>query len=93
MHTLWNNKPLDRVDLQERCLNIAKKLEEIEGWPYPEFSEKTKFNQFIDKMLAEKFIIKVPENKLQASRITKKVKKDYTNFFNTQFINLIEELN
>ena len=93
MHTLWNNKPLDRVDLQERCLNIAKKLEEIEGWPYPEFSEKAKFNQFIDKMLAEKFIIKVPENKLQASRITKKVQKDYTNHFNTQFINLIEELN
>jgi hypothetical protein len=44
-------------------------------------------------MLAEKFIIKVPENKLQASRITKKVQKDYTNHFNTQFINLIEELN
>ena len=92
MHALWNNSPLSREVLQDQCLGVSKKLEEIEGWPYPEFSDKNKFNQFIDKMLAEKFIKENSENKLFASRITNKVKGDYLNFFNAEFIDLIEQL-
>ncbi|MDC0169418.1 hypothetical protein OAI42_00895, partial [bacterium] len=70
-----------------------KKLETIEGWPYPEFSDKNKFDQFIDKLLLDKLVKEDGDLNLQAARITKRVKKDYLNFFNQQFINHINEMN
>jgi len=93
MFTLWNHPGIQRNALQERCVEIAKKLESVEGWPYPEFSDKSKFDQFIDKMLMEKFVKEGPNKELNTSRITQKARKDYSNFFNRQFLDLIEELN
>jgi len=52
-----------------------------------------KFDQFIDKLLIDKLVKEDKELNLQPARITQKVKKDYLNFFNQQFINLINEMN
>ena len=93
LNTLWEHPSIKREELKKLCTNIAKRLELVEGWPYPEFSDKNKFDQFIDKLLLDK-LVKEDENlDLQAARITKRVKKDYLNFFNQQFINLINEMN
>jgi glycerol-3-phosphate O-acyltransferase len=92
LNTLWEHPSVKREELKELCTNIAKKLESVEGWPYPEFSDKTKFDAFIDKLLLDKLVKEDTELHLQAARITKRVKKDYLNFFNQQFINLINEI-
>jgi glycerol-3-phosphate O-acyltransferase len=92
LNTLWEHPSVKREELKELCTNIAKKLESVEGWPYPEFSDKTKFDAFIDKLLLDKLVKEDKELHLQAARITKRVKKDYLNFFNQQFINLINEI-
>jgi len=92
LNTLWEHPSVKREELKELCTNIAKKLESVEGWPYPEFSDKLKFDAFIDKLLLDKLVKEDEELHLQAARITKRVKKDYLNFFNQQFINLINEI-
>tara|TARA_B100001146_G_scaffold87309_1_gene77451 strand:+ start:128 stop:2551 length:2424 start_codon:yes stop_codon:yes gene_type:complete len=93
LNTLWEHPSIKREELKKLCTNIAKKLESFEGWPYPEFSDKTKFDQFIDKLLLDKLVKEDEDLNLQAARITKRVKKDYLNFFNQQFINLINQMN
>ena len=93
LNTLWEHPSIQREELKKLCTNIAKKLETIEGWPYPEFSDKNKFDQFIDKLLLDKLVKEDGDLNLQAARITKRVKKDYLNFFNQQFINHINEMN
>ncbi len=45
------------------------------------------------KLLLDKLVKEDKNLNLQAARITKRVKKDYLNFFNQQFINLINEMN
>ena len=57
------------------------------------YSDKNKFDEFIDKLLLDKLVKEDGDLNLQAARITKRVKKDYLNFFNQQFINLINEMN
>ena len=93
LNTLWENPSIKREELKELCTNIAKRLELVEGWPYPEFSDRSKFDQFIEKLLLDKLVKEDKNLNLQAARITKRVKKDYLNFFNQQFINLINEMN
>lgn len=93
LNTLWEHPSIKREELKELCTNIAKRLESVEGWPYPEFSDKNKFDQFIEKLLLDKLVKEDKNLNLQAARITKRVKKDYLNFFNQQFINLINEMN
>jgi glycerol-3-phosphate O-acyltransferase len=93
LNTLWEHPSIKREELKKLCTNIAKKLESFEGWPYPEFSDKTKFDQFIDKLVLDKLVKEDEDLNLQAARITKRVKKDYLNFFNQKFINLINQMN
>ena len=93
LNTLWEHPSIKREELKKLCTKIAKKLEVVEGWPYPEFSDLHKFDQFIDKLLIDKLVKEDKELNLQPARITQKVKKDYLNFFNQQFINLINEMN
>jgi glycerol-3-phosphate O-acyltransferase len=92
LSSLWERPSIQREELKKLCTNIARKLEAIEGWSYPEFSDKNKFDQFIDQLLLDKLVKEDGDLNLQASRITKRVKKDYLNFFNQQFINHINEM-
>ena len=43
MSVLWKKKNISKDKLQADCDLIANELERLEGWPYPEFSDKTKF--------------------------------------------------
>lgn len=90
MQVLWSNDLIKKDKLKEVCIGIAINLEKIESWPYPEFSDKTKFDQFLDKMLKEKLIKQNEEGYLKASKITQKVKKDFLNFFDKRFIENIK---
>jgi len=90
MHTLWSNPLMNEGNLKKHCFNIAKHLEKIEGWPYPEFSDKTKFDQFLDKMLKERFIRQGEGGVLKVARITERVRQDYTNFFDEEFLECIQ---
>jgi len=90
MQVLWSNDLIKKDKLKEVCIGIAINLEKSEGWSYPEFSDKTKFDQFLDKMLKEKLIRQNEEGYLKASKITQKVKKDFLNFFDKRFIENIK---
>ena len=69
---------------------LAEDLEKIEGWPYPEFSDKAKFNNFVYMMKQTKFFKEDSEGKLSASKITKKAQNLYEQFFDKDFLELIE---
>ena len=77
MSTLWKEEGTDVVELQQRCVVIANKLQQIEGWLYTEFSDASKFEVFINKLLEDRYIKENARNKLTASRITKKVQKEF----------------
>jgi glycerol-3-phosphate O-acyltransferase len=89
MNSLWSDSLLKKKELKDRCIKIAKRLEEVEGWPYPEFSDKTKFDAFLDKMIRERLIKVDKEGKLKPSKITERVKRDYSIFFDKDFISKI----
>ena len=92
MSTLWRGET-DILELQDRCETIADKLQEIEGWLYTEFSDASKFKSFITKLLDDRYIKENTNNKLSASRITKRVQKEFQQFFNQEFMNEVNRLN
>ena len=92
MSTLWKEET-DILELQDRCEAIANKLQEIEGWLYTEFSDASKFKSFITKLLDDRYIKENTNNKLSASRITKRVQKEFQQFFNLEFMNEVNRLN
>ena len=92
MSTLWREET-DILELQDRCEAIANKLQEIEGWLYTEFSDASKFKSFITKLLDDRYIKENTNNKLSASRITKRVQKEFQQFFNQEFMNEVNRLN
>jgi len=92
MSTLWKEET-DILELQDRCEAIANKLQEIEGWLYTEFSDASKFKSFITKLLDDRYIKENTNNKLSASRITKRVQKEFQQFFNKEFMNEVNRLN
>ena len=92
MSTLWKEET-DILELQDRCEAIANKLQEIEGWLYTEFSDASKFKSFITKLLDDRYIKENTNNKLSASRITKRVQKEFQQFFNQEFMNEVNRLN
>ena len=92
MSTLWREET-DILELQDRCEEIANKLQEIEGWLYTEFSDASKFKSFITKLLDDRYIKENTNNKLSASRITKRVQKEFQQFFNQEFMNEVNRLN
>ena len=93
MSILWNEERMKADELQSRCIAIANKLQEIEGWIYTEFSDHTKFKIFIDNLLEDKYIKENSGNKLSASRITKRVQNDFEKFFNKDFMREVNQLN
>ena len=92
MSTLWREET-DILELQDRCEAIANKLQEIEGWLYTEFSDASKFKSFITKLLDDRYIKENTNSKLSASRITKRVQKEFQQFFNQEFMNEVNRLN
>ena len=92
MSTLWREE-IGIVELQDRCEEIASKLQEIEGWLYTEFSDASKFKSFITKLLDDRYIKENIDNNLSASRITKRVQKEFQQFFNQEFMNEVNRLN
>ena len=90
--TLWKEE-IDILELQDKCEVIANKLQEIEGWLYTEFSDASKFKSFITKLLDDRYIKENTNNKLSASRITKRVQKEFKQFFNQEFMNEVNRLN
>ena len=92
MSTLWREET-DILELQDRCETIADKLQEIEGWLYTEFSDASKFKSFITKLLDDRYIKENTNSKLSASRITKRVQKEFQQFFNQEFMNEVNRLN
>ena len=92
MSTLWREET-DILELQDRCETIANKLQEIEGWLYTEFSDASKFKSFITKLLDDRYIKENTNSKLSASRITKRVQKEFQQFFNQEFMNEVNRLN
>ena len=92
MSTLWKEE-IDILELQDKCEAIANKLQEIEGWLYTEFSDASKFKSFITKLLDDRYIKENTNNKLSASRITKRVQKEFKQFFNQEFMDEVNRLN
>jgi len=93
MSTLWKEEGTDVVELQQRCVAIANKLQQIEGWLYTEFSDASKFQFFITKLLEDRYIKENTSNKLSASRITQRVQKEFQQFFNQEFMHEVNQLN
>ena len=92
MSSLWKEET-DILELQDKCEAIANKLQEIEGWLYTEFSDASKFKSFITKLLDDRYIKENTNNMLSASRITKRVQKEFKQFFNQEFMNEVNKLN
>ena len=92
MSVLWNQNNISKEKLQTDCDLIAKELERLEGWPYPEFSDKTKFSNFIELLINERYI-KVNKELLSASKITLKAQDSYKVFFDKKFLELIQNIN
>ena len=93
MSTLWKEEGTDVAELQQRCVAIANKLQQIEGWLYTEFSDAAKFQFFITKLLEDRYIKENTSNKLSASRITQRVQKEFQQFFNQEFMHEVNQLN
>lgn len=90
MSTIWKSKSILKDDLNIKCKKLAEDLEKIEGWPYPEFSDKAKFDNFVYMMKQTKFFKEDSEGKLSASKITKRAQNLYEQFFDKDFLELIE---
>ena len=90
MNTIWKNETILKDDLNIKCKKLAEDLEKIEGWPYPEFSDKAKFDNFVYMMKETKFFKEDKEGRLSASKITKRAKKLYDQFFDKDFLEFIE---
>ena len=91
MSYMWQNEVISKDDLKEKCSKLAKELEKIEGWPYPEFSDKAKFENFVYMMKEAKFFREDKNGNLEVSKITKRVKKLYEQFFDKDFIEFIDK--
>ena len=92
MSVLWNKDNISKEKLKTDCDSIAKELERLEGWPYPEFSDKTKFHNFIELLITERYV-KVDKELLSASKITLKAQDSYKVFFDNRFLELIQNIN
>ena len=92
MSVLWSQDNISKEKLQTDCDSIAKELERLEGWPYPEFSDKTKFLNFIELLITERYV-KVDKELLSASKITLKAQDSYKVFFDNRFLELIQNIN
>ena len=91
MSVIWNKDKISKEDFKDECKKIAENQEIIEGWAYPEFSDKAKFDNFLYMMINAKFFREDDEDCLYASKITKRAKKGYEQFFDEEFIKSIDK--
>ena len=92
MSVLWKKKNISKDKLQADCDLIANELERLEGWPYPEFSDKTKFQNFLDLLITERYV-KEDQEIYSASKITLKAQESYKTFFDRKFLELVQGIN
>ena len=92
MSVLWKKKNISKDKLQADCDLIANELERLEGWPYPEFSDKTKFQNFLSLLITERYV-KEDKEIYSASKITLKAQENYTAFFDRKFLELVRGIN
>ena len=90
MSSMWKQEKVMKDDLNTQCKELAEKLEQIEGWPYPEFSDKAKFDNFVYMMKETKYFKEDENGCLSASKITKRAKKLYEQFFDENFIEFVD---
>ena len=93
MSTLWSQEKISLKDLQYNCISVANSLQKIEGWLYYEFSYHSKFKIFIDKIIEDKYLREGPDQKLSVARLTKRVQTDFQQFFNPEFMKVVNQLN
>ena len=92
MSVFRDQDTISKEKLQTDCDLIAKELERKEGWPYPEFSDKTKFRNFIELLITERYVNEDDEL-LAASSIAIKARNSCEVFFDNRFLDLIENIN
>ena len=92
MSVLWKKKNISKDKLQADCDLIANELERLEGWPYPEFSDKTKFQNFLSLLITERYV-KEDKEIYSASKVTLKAQESYTAFFDRKFLELVQGIN
>ena len=92
MSVLWKKKNISKDKLQADCDLIANELERLEGWPYPEFSDKTKFQNFLSLLITERYV-KEDKEIYSASKVTLKAQESYTAFFDRKFLELVRGIN
>ena len=90
MNAMWKSEAISKDDLKLKCKELAEHLEQIEGWPYPEFSDQAKFDNFVYAMKKTKYFKEDDQGKLSASIITKRAKNLYEQFFDKDFLDFIE---
>ena len=90
MSSIWKKEKIMKEDLKIQCKELAESLELIEGWPYPEFSDKAKFDNFVYMMKETKYFKEDEEGYLSASKITKRAKKLYKQFFDKDFLEFVD---
>ena len=90
MNAMWKSEAISKDDLKLKCKELAEHLEQIEGWPYPEFSDQAKFDNFVYAMKKTKFFKEDELGNLSASKITKRAKNLYVQFFDKDFLNFVE---
>ena len=90
MSTVWKEEQINKDLLKSKCKKIAEDIEAKEGWPYPEFSDKAKFDNFVYMMKESKFFREDENGNLTASKITRRAQQSYELFFDKEFIQLVE---
>jgi len=94
MSVLWDKENISKDELQANCDSISESLQELEGWPYPEFSDKVKFQHFLEFLVSEGYVREDKDTQLFfASKITLKAQKTYKTFFDNKFLDLIQNIN
>ena len=92
MSVLWKNENISKEKFRTDCDLIANELERLEGWPYPEFSDKAKFQNFIDLLITERYI-KEDNEMYSASKVTLRAQENYKAFFDRKFLELVQGIN
>ncbi len=92
MSVLWKNENISKEKLRIDCDLIANELERLEGWPYPEFSDKAKFQNFIDLLITERYV-KEDNETYSASKVTLRAQENYKAFFDRKFLELVQGIN
>ena len=85
MSVIWNKDKISREDFKDECKKIAENQEAIEGWAYPEFSDRAKFDNFLYMMIDAKFLERMIRIIFMLQRLQSELKKAMNNFLTKSF--------